>query len=81
MPPTLLTVEHLGYRYPGSLDDARRSVSFELRRGQVMAIVGANGSGKSTLAKLLCDPLLPARGTISWDGVDLAACDPALVRA
>ena len=46
-----------------------------------MAIVGANGSGKSTLAKLLCDLLPPTRGTISWDGVDLADCDPALVRA
>ena len=46
-----------------------------------MAIVGANGSGKTTLAKLLCDLLPPTRGTISWDGVDLAGCDPALVRA
>ena len=56
-------------------------MSFELRRGQIMAVVGANGSGKSTLAKLLCDLLPPARGTIAWDGVDLADCDPALVRA
>jgi ATP-binding cassette subfamily B protein len=56
-------------------------VSFELRRGQIMAVVGPNGSGKTTLAKLLCDLLPPTRGTISWDGVDLAGCSPGLVRA
>jgi ATP-binding cassette subfamily B protein len=80
-PPSVLSVDRLGYRYPGSTDDALNSVSFELRRGQIMAVVGANGSGKSTLAKLLCQLLPPTRGTISWDGVDLAECDPALVRA
>lgn len=80
-PPTELRVDQVGYRYPGSSEDALRSVSFELQRGQVMAIVGANGSGKSTLAKLLCDLLPPARGTIEWNGVDLANCDPQLVRA
>lgn len=80
-PPSLLTVDQVGYRYPGASEDALRSVSFELRRGQIMAIVGANGSGKSTLAKLLCDLLPPTRGAISWDGVDLGGCDPSLVRA
>jgi ATP-binding cassette subfamily B protein len=80
-PPAVLTAEGLGYRYPGSTEDAVRSVSFELRRGQIMAIVGANGSGKSTLAKMLCGLLPPARGGIRWDGVDLATCDPDLVRA
>lgn len=80
-PPGHLTVEGLSYRYPGSNTDALRSVAFELRRGQVMAIVGANGSGKSTLAKLVSGLLPPRAGTIAWDGVDLAACDPDLVRA
>jgi ATP-binding cassette subfamily B protein len=56
-------------------------VSFELRRGQTMAIVGANGSGKSTLSKLLCQLLPPTRGTIRWDSVDLNDCDPSLVWA
>jgi ATP-binding cassette subfamily B protein len=79
-PPITLSVDDLGYRYPGSSSDALDSVSFELRRGQVMAVVGANGSGKSTLAKLLCNLLPPTRGTITWDGIDLADCDPSLVR-
>lgn len=80
-PPTVLSVDRLGYRYPGAPADALGSVSFEIRRGQIMAVVGANGSGKSTLAKLLCTLLPPTTGSIRWDGIDLAACDPALVRA
>ncbi|WP_040491432.1 ABC transporter ATP-binding protein [Ilumatobacter nonamiensis] len=80
-PPTTLTVEGLGYRYPGAQEDAVRSVSFELRRGQVMAIVGANGSGKTTLSKVIGNLLPPTRGKVCWDGVDIAVCDPALVRA
>ncbi|HAS11803.1 MAG TPA: hypothetical protein DCS55_15005 [Acidimicrobiaceae bacterium] len=80
-PPGTLVVDHVGYRYPGATDDAVRSVSFELRRGQIMAIVGANGSGKSTLSKLVCGLLPPSRGTVRWDGIDLATCDPTLVRA
>lgn len=80
-PPTVLQVEGLAYRYPGAPDDALRSVSFEVRRGQTLAVVGANGSGKTTLAKLLCDLLTPSHGCVRWDGVDLAACDPAAVRA
>jgi ATP-binding cassette subfamily B protein len=80
-PPTVLSADRLGYRYPGASEDAVREISFELRRGQIMAVVGANGSGKSTMAKLICGLLPPARGTVRWDGVDLAGCDPSLVRA
>jgi ATP-binding cassette, subfamily B, bacterial len=80
-PPLVLSVDRLGYRYPGAHDDALRNVSFELRRGQIMAVVGANGSGKTTLAKLVCDLLPPTRGSIRWDGVDLAGCDPSRVHA
>jgi ATP-binding cassette subfamily B protein len=78
--PRHLQVDGVGYRYPGASHDALVSVSFELRRGQSLAIVGANGSGKSTLAKLLCGLLPPSRGVIRWDGVDLATCDPDQVR-
>ncbi len=80
-PPSRLSVDAVGYRYPGADDDAVRSVSFELERGQALAIVGANGSGKSTLSKVIGNLLPPTRGTVSWNGVDIAQCDPDLVRA
>lgn len=80
-PPSVMTASDLGYRYPSSHRDALGNVSFELRRGQIMAIVGSNGSGKSTLAKLVCGILTPTRGDVYWDGVPLSTCDPSLVRA
>jgi ATP-binding cassette, subfamily B, bacterial len=80
-PPSVLSVDKLTYRYPGATVDAVHDVSFDLHRGQVMAIVGANGSGKTTLSKLLCQLLQANHGSVSWNGVDLAGCDPSLVRA
>lgn len=43
-------------------------VSFELRRGEALAIVGESGSGKSTLAKTILGLHLPTSGTIAFDG-------------
>ena len=46
-------------------------ISLEVRRGEVLALVGPSGSGKSTLADLivrLCDP---THGRVTWDGVDI----------
>lgn len=78
--PETIEVRNLHYRYPGSERDALDGITVELRRGQVVAVVGANGSGKTTLAKLLAGLLQPTEGRITWDGVDLATCDPTLVR-
>ena len=43
-------------------------VSFRLERGGALALVGPNGSGKSSLLRILCGLLLPANGTLTWDG-------------
>ena len=43
--------------------------------------VGPNGAGKSTLAKLLCGLHSPTTGSIYWNDIDAAECDPAAVRA
>ncbi len=47
-----------------ALDD----VSFEVRRGEALGIIGHNGAGKSTLLKLLCRVTAPTRGKLSYNG-------------
>lgn len=46
-------------------------VSFEIKPGQTVALVGATGSGKSTITRLLAKLYLPSRGRVVIDGVDL----------
>lgn len=47
---------------------ALRHVSFQLRRGETLGVIGKNGSGKSTLLQLLCGTLTPSEGTIRCHG-------------
>ncbi len=51
---------------------AVRGVSFEVRRGEAVGIIGANGAGKSTTLRALMG-LVPAAGAIELDGVSLAS--------
>jgi ABC-2 type transport system ATP-binding protein len=51
---------------------ALRGISFELRHGEVMAVVGANGAGKSTLLRILTTLLIPTRGRALVAGFDVA---------
>jgi ATP-binding cassette subfamily B protein len=81
-PPSFdrLAVEQVGFTYPGSRTPALRDISLELRRGEVVALVGENGSGKTTLAKLLAGLHVPTCGTIRWDSGDVTDVDPATLR-
>ena len=75
-----LTASDVTFTYPGAARPSLRGVSVELRRNEVIAVVGENGSGKSTLAKLLANLYEPDEGTIRWDGVDVTKYDPESVR-
>ncbi len=72
--------EDVGFRYPGSDRWAVRHVSFRLRPGERIALVGENGAGKTTLTKLLARLYDPSEGRILLDGMDLRDYDLASVR-
>jgi ATP-binding cassette subfamily B protein len=68
--------DHVSFGYPGSEERALDDVSFEIRPGETVAVVGRNGAGKSTLFKLLCRLYDPTDGRILLDGVDIREFDP-----
>jgi ATP-binding cassette subfamily B protein len=72
--------EDVGFAYPGSDRWAVRHVSFRLRPGERIALVGENGAGKTTLTKLLARLYDPTEGRILLDGVDLRDYDLASLR-
>ena len=67
--------ENVGFRYPGAVNWAVRNMSFELRAGETLALVGENGAGKTTLVKLLARLYDPEEGRILLDGHDLRSYD------
>ena len=70
------------FRYGGNETPyVLENISFSIRSGELVAIVGQSGSGKTTLAKLLVGFYLPTEGTLSVDGYDLTAIDMEYYRA
>lgn len=66
-----LNVKILSFTYPFSDTEILHNVSFSVKSGEKVAIVGENGSGKSTLVKLLMRFYDPTNGKISVDNYDL----------
>ncbi len=70
--PDVIEVNNVSFHYPASKRLVLDKVSFAIRRGQHVAIVGENGAGKSTLIKLLTGLYEPTSGSILLDGTPLA---------
>jgi ATP-binding cassette subfamily C protein LapB len=68
------------FSYPGSRTDALRGVSFRIKPGEKVLVLGRVGSGKSTLQKLMLGLFAPTKGAILLDGVDMRQLDPADIR-
>ena len=65
----IIEVKDLSFAYQSD-HQILDNVSFEIRKGEKIAIVGKNGAGKSTIAKLLCGILRPTKGQILLKGQD-----------
>lgn len=70
-----IEVRDVSFRYRLDLPQAVQGVSFHVKEGEKLGIVGRSGSGKSTLAGLLQKIYIPEAGTVSVDGTDLAKAD------
>lgn len=68
------------FAYPGQTIPALNNVSFRIRQGERVGIIGRIGSGKSTLEKLILGTYEPNEGSVWIDGVDLQQIDPADLR-
>ncbi len=67
--------ENVGFKYPNTDIWALRNISFELKPGEKIALVGENGSGKTTLVKLLSRLYDPSEGIIYLDNLPLNQYD------
>jgi branched-chain amino acid transport system ATP-binding protein len=72
---TLLAIEHLSVHFGGvaAVDD----VSFDLRQGEILGLIGPNGSGKTTVLNLLSGFLAPHAGQVRMGADDITGMPPA----
>ncbi|HGF7775594.1 TPA: ABC transporter ATP-binding protein [Enterococcus faecium] len=66
-----VTFDHVSFRYPGEDTDMLKDISFSIKPGEMVGIVGATGAGKSTLAQLIPRLFDPIEGKVEVGGVDL----------
>lgn len=72
--------KNVSFKYPGSDELALNRVSFRIRPGEHVGLIGRMGSGKTTINKLILGLYQPTEGAILIDGIDARQIDPAELR-
>ncbi len=75
-----VSLRAVSFRYGPLVPPAVRDISFSVKPGEFVAIVGPSGSGKSTLAKLISGLYVPSSGAVYYDAHDLTTLDLTSVR-
>ncbi len=75
-----ITFEDVRFTYPNQLVETLKGVSFSIKAGEKVAILGPIGSGKSTVARMLLGLYQPSSGSVRVDGVDIRQIDPGDLR-
>lgn len=70
----------VSFSYPNQPEPALKNVSFRVKAGEHVVIIGRTGSGKTTLHKLMLGLYPPSEGAVRIDGIDLRQLDPADLR-
>lgn len=76
-----LTLKNVKFSYPNSENEALSGLSFAVRPGERVGIIGRIGSGKTTIGRLLGGLYQPTGGELSIDGIDVRQYHPSEVRA
>ncbi|MCX6332986.1 MAG: ABC transporter ATP-binding protein [Bacteroidia bacterium] len=71
-----ISAENISFTYPGNSQKTIDNFSFEIKKGEIIALVGPNGAGKSTLVRLLSRLYDPDSGSVKLDGNDIKHIDP-----
>ena len=69
------------FKYPNQENYALNGISFKIKEGEHVAIIGRTGSGKTTLSRLIMGMYQPMDGSVRVDGIDLRQLDPADLRS
>ncbi|CAM3144652.1 ABC transporter ATP-binding protein [Leuconostoc rapi] len=76
-----VSFENVSFTYPGDNQPALENISFQVKAGEMIGIVGATGSGKSTLAQLIPRLYDPTVGEVSVGGTNLKAVNEKSLRS
>jgi len=76
----MISFKHVSKSFDGGLTFAVDDISFDVREGETLVLLGSSGCGKTTLLKLTNRLLEPTSGTVEVDGEDIARQDPISLR-
>ena len=71
---------NVSFAYPGTQQAVLQNVSFKIKAGERVALLGRVGSGKSSIQKLMMGLYAPTEGAVRIDGIDIQQLDPAELR-